>query len=232
MYSQFAAWYDRIFPFSAGVYSFLTHHLGDMNGAVLDLGCGTGDYCGAFTRDGITATGLDLDPKMISRARIRNPECEFHVMDMTEFPILGGPWSMIYSIGNTAAHLPPDQFWDCAQHVRERLVPGGVWIVQVMNWDYVLGLDSFVFPPKIMDTAVFHRSYEDISESGLTFRTKLDIDGQSVFTDQVRLYPLTSSSIIAGHNQLGYKLMEQASDYAGSAFDPEIFSANILVFRA
>ncbi len=43
MYPQFAVWYDRIFPFSPGVYAFLTHHLGDLGGPVLDLGCGTGD---------------------------------------------------------------------------------------------------------------------------------------------------------------------------------------------
>ncbi len=231
MYSQFAVWYDRIFPFSPGVYAFLTHHLGDLGGPVLDLGCGTGDYCAAFTRDGVTAVGVDLDPAMISQARTRGPETEFHVLDMTEFPTLGGPWNMIYSIGNTAAHLPADRFWSCVDHVGDRLVSGGIWIVQVMNWDFVLGLPSFVFPPKVMEQAVFHRAYENISPQGLTFKTSLDIDDHHAFTDQVRLHPLPSAEIIAGHEERGFKLVEHVADYAGSAFDEDIFSANIFVFR-
>lgn len=231
MYSKFAAWYDRIFPFSSGVYAFLTHHQGDRGGPVLDLGCGTGDYCAAFTRDGVRAVGLDLDPAMISQARTRGPETEFHVLDMTEFASLGGPWSMIYSIGNTAAHLPHARFWACVDDVADRLLPGGVWIVQVMNWDYVLGLKSFAFPPKVMEGAVFHRVYEDITPDGLTFRTGLDIEGRRVFDDQARLYPLTSAAIVAGHAGRGFRLVEHVSDYAGSGFDPEVFSANIFVFK-
>ncbi len=230
MYSKFAEWYDRIFPFSPGVYAFLNHHLGDRGGPVLDLGCGTGDYCAAFTRDGVRAVGVDLDPAMISQARTRGPETEFHVLDMTEFPTLGGPWNMIYSIGNTAAHLSRDRFWECVGNVGARLLPGGVWIVQVMNWDYVLGLPGFTFPAKVMDGAVFHRAYEDITPDGLTFRTGLDIEGRRVFDDQVRLHPLPSADIVAGHEARGFRLVEHVSDYAGSGFDPEVFSANIFVF--
>jgi SAM-dependent methyltransferase len=230
MYSKFAAWYDRIFPFSPGVYAYLTHHLGDRGGPVLDLGCGTGDYCAAFTRDGVTAAGLDLDEAMISQARLRGPDTEFHVMDMAGFAALEGPWNMIYSIGNTAAHLPRERFWACAGDVAGRLLPHGVWIVQVMNWDYVLGLRSFVFPPKVMDGAVFHRAYEDIGPGGLTFSTALDIDGERVFEDQVRLYPIPSVDMIAGHERLGFRLVEHVSDYAGSGFDPDVFSASLFVF--
>jgi len=231
MYSKFAVWYDRIFPFSPGVYAYLTHHLGELGGPVLDLGCGTGDYCAAFTRDGVRAVGVDLDSAMISQARARGPETEFHVLDMTEFTTIGGPWNMIYSIGNTAAHLPRERFWKCVEDVAERLLPGGVWIVQVMNWDYVLGLPAFAFPAKVMDGAVFHRAYEDITPEGLTFRTGLDIEGQRVFDDHVRLYPLSSEEMVAGHKERGFHLVEHVSDYAGSGFDAEVFSANIFVFK-
>ena len=231
MYSRFARWYDRIFPFSPGVYAFLSRHMDRPDGPVLDLGCGTGDYCAAFARDGMRAVGLDLDAAMIFRARESGSGAEFHVLDMGDFQVLGGPWSFIYSIGNTAAHLPPEKFWSCVDNVAACLEPDGTWIVQVMNWDYVLGLRHFTFPPKVMDGAVFHRFYEDISASGLTFRTGLDVDGERVFDDAVRLYPLSSREIIEGHEKRGFRLVEHAADYAGSAFDPEVFSANIFVFR-
>lgn len=230
MYSQFAQWYDRIFPFSQGVYAYLRHHLGERSGPVLDLGCGPGDYCAAFSRDGVAATGLDLDPAMISQARAGHSEAEFHVRDMVDFAALGGPWAMIYSVGNTAAHLPADRLWKCVEDVRARLMDDGVWIMQVMNWDYVLGLPGFHFPSKVMDGGTFHREYRDITPSGLTFHTALDIEGRRVFDDEVRLYPLAAADIIAGHEQRGFRLLEHVSDYAGSRFDPDVFSASIFVF--
>lgn len=230
MYSQFAQWYDRIFPFSQGVYAYLQHHLAGRPGPVLDLGCGPGDYCAAFDRDGVRAVGLDLDPAMISRARSGHSEAEFHLRDMADFAVLGGPWSMIYSVGNTAAHLPTDSLWHCVGDVRARLADDGVWIMQVMNWDYVLGLQTFHFPPKVMEGATFYREYRDITADGLTFHTALDIDGSRAFEDEVRLYPLPSADIIAGHEQRGFRLIEHVSDYAGSRFDAEVFSASIFTF--
>jgi hypothetical protein len=81
-----------------------------------------------------------------------------------------------------------------------------------------------------MDGAVFHRAYEDIGPGGLTFSTALDIDGERVFEDQVRLYPIPSVDMIAGHERLGFRLVEHVSDYAGSGFDPDVFSASLFVF--
>lgn len=230
MYSAFARWYDRIFPFSPGVYAFLTHYLGDLGGPVLDLGCGTGDYCAAFVRDGIRAVGLDLDEKMIAQARTRTPEAEFHVADMRRLHTLEGPWSMIFSIGNTAAHLPEPDLWACVDHVAERLLPQGIWILQVMNWDYILGLHTFTFPPKDMEGAVFHRAYTMISTDSLLFQTSLEIEGKRVFDDQVRLYPLPSERLVSGHLDRGFKLVRHVADYGGGSFDPDRFSANIFVF--
>ena len=48
--------------------------------------------------------------------------------------------------------------------------------------------------------------------------------------DEVRLHPLPSADIVSGHEARGFRLVEHVSDYAGSRFDPEVFSANIFVF--
>jgi hypothetical protein len=82
-----------------------------------------------------------------------------------------------------------------------------------------------------MEGAVFHRAYEGITPEGLTFHTGLDIDGHRVFDDHVRLYPLPSAQIVSGHEKRGFHLVEHVSDYSGSGFDPEVFSANIFVFK-
>ena len=54
-YSDFAPYYELVFPFREQVYSFLREHAGVSDGAVLDAGCGPGHYCGMFC---VKASGL------------------------------------------------------------------------------------------------------------------------------------------------------------------------------
>lgn len=230
MYSQFAAWYDRIFPYSATVFTFLQTHCGAACGPILDLGCGTGEYCAAWTALGVQATGIDSDAAMIAKARERAPQAAFHVLDLREFPSVPGPWGLISCIGNTAAHVQQSDFWACVDAVAATLAPGGRWIVQVMNWDFVLGRTEHTFPLTI-DDAVFHRAYEEITETRVIFSTALDVGGERIFAERFPLYPIRTADMIAGHQQRGFSLCAHTGDYMGRTYDPAAFSANIFVFE-
>lgn len=52
--------------------------------SLLHLGCGSGnmDY---HLKQHFTVTGVDLSPDMLSSARKKNPECEYHAGDMRSF---------------------------------------------------------------------------------------------------------------------------------------------------
>jgi SAM-dependent methyltransferase len=50
----------------------VTHHV-PAGGAVLDLGCGTGELADAIAAAGMNATGCDISPEMLQRATLANP---------------------------------------------------------------------------------------------------------------------------------------------------------------
>jgi SAM-dependent methyltransferase len=53
------------------------------NGAVLDIGCGTGEPIGAYLAEkGFSVIGVDSSPTMIAKARQRMPTQGWHVADM------------------------------------------------------------------------------------------------------------------------------------------------------
>lgn len=231
-YTAFAEHYEAIFPFSEGVYAFLREHLPGPPARVLDVGCATGLYTGRLARDGYAATGVDLDAAMIAVARARYPLATFQVLDMTRIEDLDRVFGGTFCIGNTAAHLTRAQFSDFVGSVGATLRPGGPWMLQVMNWDYVLTQSSFTFPViEGGDGVVFHREYRDISKDGVTFATRLVVHGVEVFEEAVVLTPMRSGEIVAMHEAAGFTLVAHVGSYGGKPFDPEVFSANVMVFE-
>lgn len=236
-YTDFAEYYEAIFPFSSAVYAYLQQYIAPTHRQVLDIGCGTGHYIGAFAETGHKAVGIDLDPAMIAVARACYPEAEVHVMDMVDVADLDRSFDAVYCIGNTAAHLTPARFERFLDGVRQVLRPGGPWILQVMNWDYVLTQERVNFPVLEGETShgtavAFYRTYRDISPAQVTFATRLEAGGKVVFEDEVPLYPLRSAKIEQLHAARCFRLLDHAASYAGGApFDPTTFSANIFAFE-
>lgn len=65
----------------------LLHHNGITEGAVVDLGCGSGIWARALIDSGYEVIGVDISPAMIELARQRVPEATFHVQSFVEFPL-------------------------------------------------------------------------------------------------------------------------------------------------
>ena len=231
-YSDFAEHYEAIFPFREGIYAFLIQHLPADGRRVLDLGCGSGHYCGRFAAEGLDVTGIDLDPEMIAAAHLRYPGPEFQVRDLRDAGSLSGPFDLAWCIGNVASHLPLKDLAACLADVSSLLRPGAAWILQTVNWDFVLKQKEYVFPPRQLGEGlpVFHREYRDIGPDGLRFVTRLESAGQVIFADEVRLFPVSRDEIAALHRQAGFEEISVAADFAGKSFDPVVFSGFVAAF--
>jgi len=231
-YTQFADSYESIFPFSASIDAFLRRFLPVPGARVLDVGCGTGHYAGALAADGYDVLAVDLDPAMTAYAQAHYPDADFRVLDMRDIGRLEKGYDTVMCIGNTAAHLTQGEFGHFVEAVNGVRRPGASWILQVMNWDYVVTQESVTFPViEGEGGATFYRTYRDISSARVTFATRLEVGGRVVFEDAVPLYPLLSDEIIRLHHAQGFELIEHVGSYGGAAFDPGSFSANIFVFR-
>lgn len=232
-YSEFAACYERIFPFNPDVTRFLEMHLPDPPGRVLDVGCGTGAYAGHLAKRGFDVIGIDLDPSMIRQAQAGHPEARFRVLDMRDIGELESGFQVVYCIGNTAAHLPQDDFVGFLRQVYRILSPGGIWLLQIMNWDYVLTQERVTFPVLRSrdDSLAFYRVYQDISPAQVTFATRLERSGHIIFEAETTLYPLRWVDLYHLHGKAGFDLEAHLGSFGGAAFDEAVFSANISVWR-
>jgi len=260
-YSDFAEHYESVFPFEEHVYAFLESLLPAGARRVLDIGCGTGHYCGRFAADGLTAVGIDLDPEMIEVARRNYPESEFRAMDMLDVGEIPGSFDLVFCIGNVAAHVRQECLPRFLGDVGNLLASPGAWALQTVNWDYVLERETFAFPdtrvvPAVIEPArvepgvvrpaagesavggralpevVFSRRYEDISERKLRFLTRLAEGGRTVFEGDVWLYPVRSDEYLRLHEDAGFSLVGRFASFERREFDPGRHSSSVFAFRS
>lgn len=231
-YTNFAKDYEEIFPYRENIYSFLHSYLKTKNTRILDIGCATGHYCGKFSSEGYNVSGIDLDSAMIDMARKYYRDPEFKVLNLTDLQKIKITFDLVYSTGNVMAHISAEDFTSFLQSLKRKLTERGIWIFQVINWDYILKLNEFDFPIIETGSKIFHRKYTEITSKDLIFTSELKNkpDGTSVFKDKVRMYPLSSEAYIKMHENMGFKLLGQYKDYRGGEYSPLEFSANIFVF--
>ncbi len=229
MYNDIADIYDEIFPLNQAFLTFLPAYLLESGSRVLDLGCGPGDYVGELERNGHEATGIDYSTGMITLAKSRNPGT-FYPYGFADIGQLTGEFDCIYCVGNSLSYLPTTEMSEFLQNVNTLLVPGGTFIIQVVNWDRyrLVGASNFDVK-KLNDGRTFHRQYEPGENDTVFFHTAVQ-DGeivQNAWADT--LYPKFMAELSTALTSAGLKVVAQLGDYAKTQFDPQNSPAIIIV---
>lgn len=94
---------------------------------ILDAGCGTGRVAIEAERRGHTAVGVDLDPDMIERARIKAPHIEWHLADLSRLD-LGTRFDVAIMAGNIPLFCEPGTQSRIVSTLEQHLLPGGLLI--------------------------------------------------------------------------------------------------------
>jgi SAM-dependent methyltransferase len=232
-YTEFAGYFEAVFPFDPSIHTFLREHMPPGARRALDVGCGTGDYTAAFANDGLEAIGIDLDLEMVEVARSRSMGPTFRVLDARDVGRVDGLFDIAFSIGNVVSHLEQDDLPKFLDGVHGRLERWGTWIVQTVNWDYILGKPSYRFPDIVVGDGgvVFKREYPQVSDDRVTFVSRLSRGETTVFEGEVPQYPVRAEEYASLHDAAGFELLGHFADFHSRPFDPNAESSSVFVFR-
>lgn len=95
--------------------------------SVLDAGCGTGRIARELARRGVEMVGVDLDDEMLSTARRKAPELEWHCADLAAID-LGRVFDVVLAAGNVMIFLTPGSENAVVASLARHMAPAGALV--------------------------------------------------------------------------------------------------------
>ena len=108
--------------------ALVREHLVGLDGRVLDLGCGPGQWSAYLHSFGADVTGVDLVPEFIDHAQTNFPGPEFRLGSMTDLNLPDHSVAGILSWYSTI-HLPPPELDGVLTEFRRMLAPSGKLVI-------------------------------------------------------------------------------------------------------
>ena len=111
---------------------------------VLDAGCGTGRVAIELAARGFATVGVDVDSRLIDRARAKAPDLEWTVADLAELPpaVTPGPFAAVVLAGNVMIFVARGTEAAVVSGLAARLGPGGL-LVAGFQLNGRLALDDY-----------------------------------------------------------------------------------------
>jgi SAM-dependent methyltransferase len=103
----------------------LVEHLVAPHSRILDAGCGTGRVAIELARRGHDCVGVDMSDSMLSVARERAPELEWHRQDLAALG-LAGRFDLVLAAGNVIPLLEEGTEPLVVRNLAAHLLPGGL----------------------------------------------------------------------------------------------------------
>lgn len=241
LYSRLARQWDTLFPPDTERVNFLNELLENFGSGkrVIEVGCGTGATAIDLAGRGCSVAASDLDSDMIAIARTSAgraldadagdyyPDAgsvNFSTADMIG-ALDAAPFSsanLILCLGNTLPHLTESgelaRFFEA---VRRALVPGGILILQILNYSRISKLGGLELPPLQGDGLLFRRRQVPVPETGLiSFQTEVESDG-IVERRTHNLIPITIDVLAEYSSDAGFAAGEIFSDWNNTLFKPD-----------
>jgi len=123
-------------------------------GPVVDVGCGPGHVAAYMAERGVEASGLDLSPAMVERARALHPGVPFRVGDLTALDAPDGAWAgavAYYSL----IHLPRPAVVPALRELGRVLRPGAPLFVAFHTGDETRHMEEWWGHPVRLDFVFF-----------------------------------------------------------------------------
>lgn len=234
-YDDIREHYDAIFPLTEAKVIF-AKALVEGQGAksLLDVGCATGSFCHRMTPWLDRVDGFDLDEAMVALAveRYADHGVNFRVGDMTatEAVFDHGPYDVVTCFGNTLVHLDRAGIDKALGSIRRALKEDGVFLGQIINYDYVATENIHTLPLINNEVVRFDRHYrwQEAARLDFTGRLRVKATGE-VSENTISLWPIRRRGLTEALEKAGFNTLTFYKNYLGEKADgghlPLIFTA-------
>lgn len=237
-YGSIAANYAGIFPLNPTQVTCIVKEMGTLEGKnLLDVGCGTGELAFALAQGGAQVTGIDLNDALLNEARTnRNHErILYRKANMLHTARLFGrsKFDGVICLGNTLVHLMnPMQMRDFFSGVLTVLRPGGVFVLQLLNYDYIFKANITTLPVIETEVLRFDRTYRFVPNTReIRFHTALTLKATGeVIENETDLLGISGNDLISMMDIAGLKNIQQYADFEEKPFTGDHLSL-VLISR-
>ena len=247
-YRRLIAWPKRIareWPFLESVIATAP------SGAVVDLGCGTGEHVRHIASRGLRAVGVDRSAEQIAAARAYEDESPPHgpsfvLGDFRELERLTDErFGVALCLGNVLPHLEPPALAATLAATADRLLPGGRLVLQWLNYERVLSqelrhlpLNFRPHPDGAESEIVFLRLMKEAEPGYVHFYpTTLSLKPGSErpvdveATKEVRLRAWTAAEVETAARSADLEIEARYGGMTRGAFEPSVSTDVVLVAR-
>ena len=198
------------------------------DGAVLDLGCGRGEWLSLLRQWGINATGIDIDPEMIRICRDQNLKVImddiFVSLDRYEDNSIG-----VISAFHVIEHLPFKMVIQLLTSCKRILKAGGFIILETPNSENIIvGSSDFYLDPthlrplpaKLLNFAAEYYGFQDCTVLRINSNIELPSLNLNIYNAFAGVGPDYVLIAISGENSaVSLALSEMQSKHKGYTFD-------------
>lgn len=234
-YDDIRGHYDAIFPLTEEKVTFVKALAKAQEAkSLLDVGCATGKFCHRMTPWFDRVDGFDLDAAMVALAaeRYTGHGLNFRVGDMTvtETVFDHGPYDVVTCFGNTLVHLDREGLDKALGSIRRCLGEDGVFLGQIINYDYVATENLQGLPLIDNEVVRFDRHYRWQEAARLDFTGKLTVKATGAVSENtISLWPIKRQALTEALEKAGFNTLTFYKNYLGEKADgghlPLIFTA-------
>jgi 2-polyprenyl-3-methyl-5-hydroxy-6-metoxy-1,4-benzoquinol methylase len=225
-YTSISKFYSEIFPYNPMQQKFVQACVGDLdNKHILDIGCATGELAFQMASSEAIVTGIDLNEDLLNQA-IQNrihPKLQFRQGNMLELAtdFRKEQFDGVLCFGNTLVHLQSEELVEhMLNGVNNVLKPGGHFLLQILNYDYILGEKVSELPLIETENIRFIRNYKFQNDSALIrFQTDLQIKAEdTTVSNETTLLAVKSRKLVQLLGKAGFKNIQLYANFKQETF--------------
>ncbi len=220
-YTSISKYYSEIFPYKPMQLQFVKNCVGNLNEKqILDIGCATGELALNLAENGAKVTGIDLNADLLNQAKInkKHPNLHFQTGNMLEIKtdFKAEQFHAVLCFGNTLVHLQTKKLiQQMLDGVFRTLKPDGKFLLQILNYDYILGEQVSELPLIETENIKFIREYRfEENRPLIRFKTDLLLKKKvCTVSNETSLLALKSSELVNLLEKTGFKNINLFSSF-------------------